>query len=133
MEARLILEPKIAAAAAQRASFQEMERLALCAKRNHEAKDLDTNEKWDVLFHETLVIAARNSLLISLYGGISKMRSSDEWCLKKQEWITPENWEAFKKQHGAIVEAVRERNEGRAEQAMYEHLLSVRQHIQSTY
>ncbi|NNK94281.1 MAG: FadR family transcriptional regulator, partial [Desulfobacterales bacterium] len=65
MEARLMLEPKIAAAASQKASFQEIERLALCAKRNDEAKDLETNEKWDVLFHETLVIATGNSLIIS--------------------------------------------------------------------
>jgi len=133
MEARLMLEPKITAAAAQRASFQEIERLALCAKRNHEANDLETNEKWDVLFHETLVIATRNSLLIALYGGINKMRLSEEWCLKKQEWITSENWESFKKQHGAIVRAVRERNEVQAEEAMYNHLISVRSHIQSTY
>ena len=133
MEARLMLEPKIAAAAAQRASYQEIERLALCAKRNHEAKDLETNEKWDVLFHETLVIAARNSLLIALYGGISKMRLSDEWCLKKQEWITQENWESFKKQHGEIVQAIRERDDRRAEEAMSQHLEAVRGHIQSTY
>ncbi len=133
MEARLMLEPQIAAAAAQRASFQEIERLALCAKRNHEANDLDTNEKWDVLFHETLVIATRNSLLIALYGGISKMRLSDDWCLRKQQWITAENWESFKKQHGSIVQAVRERNEKRAEKTMREHLISVRRHIQSTY
>lgn len=133
MEARLMLEPQIAGAAAQRASFQEIERLALCAKRNHEANDLETNEKWDVLFHETLVIATRNSLLIALYGGISKMRSSDEWCLRKQQWITPENWESFKKQHSAVVQAVRVRDEERAEKAMREHLISVRNHIQSTY
>ena len=133
MEARLMLEPHIAAAAAQRASFQEIERLALCAKRNHEANDLETNEKWDVLFHETLVIATRNSLLIALYGGISKMRLSDEWGLRKQQWITPENWASFKKQHGAVVQAVRERDEIGAEQAMRDHLISVRQHIQSTY
>jgi len=133
MEARLMLEPQIAGAAAQRASFQEIERLALCAKRNHEANDLETNEKWDVLFHETLVIATKNSLLIALYGGISKMRLSDDWCLRKQHWITPENWESFKKQHGAVVRAVRERNEEQAERAMREHLVSVRNHIQSTY
>src|SRR5210317_1414024 len=133
MEARLMLEPQIAGAAAQRASFQEIERLALCAKRNHEANDLETNEKWDVLFHETLVIATKNSLLIALYGGISKMRLSDDWCLRKQHWITPENWESFKKQHGAVARAVRERNEEQAERTMREHLISVRNHIQSTY
>lgn len=133
MEARLMLEPHIAGAAAQRASFQEIERLALCAKRNHEANDLETNEKWDVLFHETLVIATRNSLLIALYGGISKMRLSDEWCLRKQQWITPENWESFKKQHAAVVQAVRERDESGAEKTMRDHLISVKQHIQSTY
>ena len=133
MEARLMLEPQIAAAAAQRASFQEIERLALCAKRNHEAKDLETNEKWDVLFHETLVIATRNSLLIALYGGISKMRLSDEWCLKRQEWITAENWDSFKKEHAAVVKAVRRRDENGARQAMHNHLLSVKGHIQSTY
>lgn len=133
MEARLMLEPKIAAAAAQRASFQEIERLALCAKRNDEANDLATNEKWDVLFHETLVIASRNSLIISLYAGISRMRLSDDWCLKKQEWITPENWISFNKEHAAVVQAVRERHESRAEEAMYNHLISVKEHIQSTY
>ena len=133
MEARLMLEPKIAAAAAQRASFQEIERLALCAKRNDEAKDLKTNEKWDVLFHETLVIATGNSLIISLYSGISKMRLSEEWYLKKQEWITPETWVSFKEEHTAIVKAVRERNGTKAEEAMFNHLLSVRTHIQSTY
>lgn len=133
MEARLMLEPQIAGAAAQRASFQEMERLALCAKRNHEATDLETNEKWDVLFHETLAIATGNSLLTALYGGISKMRLSDEWCLRKQLWITPESWDFFKQQHAAVVQAVRERNEKLAEQAMREHLVSVKNHIQSTY
>jgi len=133
MEARLMLEPQIAGAAAQRASFQEIERLALCAKRNHEANDLDTNEKWDVLFHETLAIATGNSLLIALYGTISTMRLSDEWCLRKHEWITSENWEAFKKQHAAIVQAVRARNARLAEHTMLDHLISVRDHIQSTY
>jgi DNA-binding FadR family transcriptional regulator len=133
MEARLMLEPQIAAAAARSASFQEIERLALCAKRNDEAKDLETNEKWDVLFHETLVIATSNSLIISLYSGISKMRLSEEWYLKKQEWITPETWVSFKEEHAAIVKAVRERNETKAEEAMFNHLLSVRTHIQSTY
>jgi len=133
MEARLMLEPKIAAAAAQRASFQEIERLALCAKRNDEAKDLATNEKWDVLFHETLVIATRNSLLIALYSGISKMRLSDDWCLKKQEWITSDNWASFNREHAAVVRAVRERNETKAEEAMFHHLNSVKAHIQSTY
>lgn len=133
MEARLMLEPQIAAAAAQRASFQEIERLALCAKRNHEANDLATNEKWDVLFHETLAIATGNSLLTALYGGISKMRLSDDWYLRKQQWITTENWDSFKKQHGAIVGAVRERDEKRAEKTMRDHLISVKSHIQSTY
>lgn len=133
MEARLMLEPQIAAAAAQRASFQEIERLAHCAKRNDEAKDLETNEKWDVLFHETLVIATKNSLIISLYAGISKMRMSDDWCLKKQEWVIPENWDSFNKQHTAIVSAVRDRNELKAEEAMYNHLISVKGLIQSTY
>jgi len=133
MEARLMLEPKIAAAAAQRASFQEIERLALCAKRNDEAKDLETNEKWDILFHETMVIATRNSLIISLYAGISKMRMSDDWCLKKQEWVVPENWDSFNKEHTAIVNAVRDRNANKAEKAMYNHLISVKGLIQSTY
>lgn len=133
MEARLMLEPQMASAAAQRASFQEIERLALCAKRNHEAQDLATNEKWDVLFHETLAIATGNSLLIALYGGISKMRLSDDWYLRKQHWITTENWDFFKKQHAAIVQAVRERDDKRAEQTMRDHLISVKSHIQSTY
>jgi len=133
MEARLMLEPKIAAAAAQRASFQEIERLTHCAKRNDEAKDLETNEKWDVLFHETLVIATGNSLIISLYSGISKMRLSDDWCLKKQEWIVPGNWASFNKEHDAIVKAVRDRNEAKAEEAMFSHLISVKARIQLTY
>jgi DNA-binding FadR family transcriptional regulator len=133
MEARLMLEPKIAAAAAQRASFQEIERLELCAKRNDESKDLETNEKWDVLFHETLVIATRNSLIISLYSGISKMRLSEEWFLRKQQWITPEYWSSFRKEHGEIVDAVRQRDEAAAESAMHEHLISVKQQILSTY
>jgi DNA-binding FadR family transcriptional regulator len=133
MEARLMLEPQIAAAAARSASFQEIERLALCAKRNDEAKDLETNEKWDVLFHETLVIATGNSLIISLYSGISTMRLSEDWCLKKQEWITPETWASFKEEHGSIVKAVRERDEKKAQETMLSHLLSVRAHIQSTY
>ncbi|NNK93982.1 MAG: FadR family transcriptional regulator, partial [Desulfobacterales bacterium] len=110
-----------------------IERLALCAKRNDEAKDLETNEKWDVLFHETLVIATGNSLIISIYAGISKMRMSDDWCLKKQEWVIPENWDAFNKQHTAIVNGVRDRDAVQAEKAMYDHLISVKGLIQSTY
>ena len=61
------------------------------------------------------------------------MRLSDEWCLRKQHWITPESWDSFKKEHSAVVQAVRARDETGAEKAMREHLISVKQHIQSTY
>jgi DNA-binding FadR family transcriptional regulator len=133
MEVRLMLEPKIAASAAQRASFLEFEKLEHCAKRCDEAKDFATNEKWDVLLHETIVISTRNSLLISLYTGISQMRQTKEWGLKKEAFITPKNWNTYQKQHSEIIKAIKSRDSSGAENAMRAHLQSVNEHIQATY
>ena len=125
-EARLILEPKIAALAALRATRQEIDEMQKSIDRTRTAQTFVEFEKWDAIFHRIIVQSARNSLLASLYESIHAVRSGKLWGKMKEQSITPERINAYTADHVAIVEAIKDRNSKDAELSMYEHIIDAR-------
>ncbi|AUX77550.1 MULTISPECIES: FadR/GntR family transcriptional regulator [Sinorhizobium] len=128
-EARLIMEPKIAALAALRATSQEIDEMQKSIDRGSAAETLVEFEKWDAVFHRIIVGAARNGLLASLYEGIHTVRAGNLWGKMKEQSLTPERMKAYIAKHQATLDAIKDRDSREAERNMYDHIVEARANI----
>ncbi|RUM24023.1 FadR family transcriptional regulator [Rhizobium vallis] len=128
-EARLIIEPKIAALAALRATRQEVEEMQKSIARGSASEALGEFEKWDAVFHRIIVQAARNGLLASLYEGIHAVRAGNLWGKMKEQSLTSERMTAYIVSHQAILDAIKDRDSREAERNMYDHIIEARTNI----
>lgn len=128
-EARLIIEPKIAALAALRATRQEVEEMQKSIARGSASESLGEFEKWDAVFHRIIVQAARNGLLASLYEGIHAVRAGNLWGKMKEQSLTSERMTAYIVSHQAILDAIKDRDSREAERNMYDHIIEARANI----
>ena len=129
MEARLILEPKLASLAALRATKEDLEEMIRNLRNSKAARDAATFEKWDERLHMSIAKASDNSLLISLFLVIHRMRQSNIWGSLKVATVTGRRKETYYRQHRELVEALLERNGGKAAKLMHDHLQTVRRHL----
>ncbi|MBY5371270.1 FadR family transcriptional regulator [Rhizobium leguminosarum] len=128
-EARLIIEPKIAALAALRATRQEVEEMQKSIARGSTSESLVEFEKWDAVFHRIIVQAARNGLLASLYEGIHAVRAGNLWGKMKEQSLTSERMATYIVSHQAILDAIKDRDSREAERNMYDHIIEARANI----
>jgi DNA-binding FadR family transcriptional regulator len=129
MEVRLIIEPQAAECAAARANGAELEAMAECLKNGERAPTVAEFEMWDGLFHQALVAACRNQLLIDIYDAINAVRRKADWAALKERVVTPARRAATQKQHRSILAALRTRDAPRAGLEMKNHLLEVRRSL----
>ncbi len=128
-ESRLIIEPKVAALAALRATRQEVEEMEKSIARGSASESLVEFEKWDAVFHRIIVQAAHNGLLASLYEGIHTVRTGNLWGKMKEQSLTEDRMRGYIASHQAILEAVRDRDSREAERHMYEHIMEAKTNI----
>ena len=123
-EARMVLEPQIAALAAERVTGAELEDLEDTLHRQHGAVEgggLGLEE--DTQFHLGLAEAAKNQflhhLLSSLLNTLSEMR---ERSLGRDESARFRSWEA----HQEILDAVSNKDQNKAVADMISHLVDIK-------
>jgi DNA-binding FadR family transcriptional regulator len=126
MEARLVLEPQIAALAAKRATLDDLREIDRCLAKSRVAKDIATFELWDSALHQAIARAANNTLLYGLFEAINSIRERRIWGQLKVASQTPERLETYHAQHTACAEAIRDRDPDAASAAMRTHLETVR-------
>lgn len=129
MEVRLIIEPQAAECAAARANGDELDAMAECLKQGEMAPTIAEFEMWDGQFHQALIAACRNQLLIDIYDAINAVRRKADWTALKERVVTPARRAATQKQHRRILAALRARNAQRAALEMKNHLLDVRRSL----
>jgi DNA-binding FadR family transcriptional regulator len=129
MEARLILEPKLAALCALRATENDLAEMKVCLTRSQKAAETAGFEKWDEQLHWRVAKSADNSLLVSLFAVIQKMRRSNIWGDLKEASLTNARRRIYSRQHQGIFESLKNRNAVQAERLMREHLETVRNHL----
>jgi DNA-binding FadR family transcriptional regulator len=129
MEARLVLEPKLASMAAVRATMSELAHMEGLEFRSRDAVNTASFENLDGLLHQAIAKATDNSLLISLFMVIHKVRQSDIWGNLKKKTLSNEHRKIYVEQHRSLVKALMNRDAVRAERLMREHLETVRQHL----
>ena len=129
METRLTIEPRLAAMAAVRASDEDINYLRLCVTKSEAAENWTAWDRWDMTFHRTIALAARNAMLAELIELINKARRNPYQSPTPKLTSGPE-WRSFLvRQHRAITEAIAERNPQAAAKAMRSHLISVEERM----
>jgi DNA-binding FadR family transcriptional regulator len=129
MEVRLMIEPQAAELCAIRANGAELDAIATCLDHSEAVTSITAFEMWDGLFHQALLAACHNQLLIDIYDAINTVRQKADWAKLKERVMTPERRSATHKQHRLIMSALRARDAGRAATAMRFHLEDVRASI----
>lgn len=129
MEARLILEPKIAGLAALRATADDISQLERCLEKSAVAADHQAFELWDGTLHETIAAASHSVLLKSLLNVMTRLREDELWGRLKKASLNPERQGAYNSQHRRCVDAIKNRDIGEAEEAMRDHLETVQENL----
>ena len=122
LEARFLLEPRLAVLAVVNATAADFERMEDWNRRAEATDDIERFEACDTALHQAIAEATHNRLVIALYGAITKARGQAEWGELKQRSLTAERREACGREHRAILAALRARDAARAEAALLDHL-----------
>jgi GntR family transcriptional regulator, transcriptional repressor for pyruvate dehydrogenase complex len=133
-EARLEMEPTLAALAAERATADERERLSGHVERlkelgiriRTEADAEPAIEEYmeeDRKLHLEICRAAHNNVLFTVFAGVNLMMKETHWKAMKSKGLhDPANVEAYAVEHAAILEAVLARNAKAAGREARRHL-----------
>jgi len=121
MEARLCIEPELAALCATRMTDDEIARLRILANRQV-AADAQTIELWDGALHRLIAQCARNRPLLTAVALLDRIRSNPEWVQIRAKARSRSSITVSQSEHDVLIDAIAARNPAAARAAMYEHL-----------
>lgn len=124
LEFRLMIEPEVAAAAAQRGTPEQVQQLQVCLEQQQQvaAQHIKlTNE--DMQFHALIAEMAGNAVVVQVLATLQHIlfQLRDQVLIGDQPTRTIE-------EHQAIVQAITSRSPEAAREAMSHHLSTVREH-----
>jgi GntR family transcriptional repressor for pyruvate dehydrogenase complex len=124
LDARLMLEGPLAAAAAYQSDEQTVERLraAVRAERDADPEDDAALGATDREFHSTIAAAASNRMMEALTGWVFEVLQPQLRALLRGAMVQS----AIVEQHEALVAAIEKGDPARAQRAMEDHLLYLR-------
>ncbi|MFD1709965.1 FadR family transcriptional regulator [Ottowia sp. GY511] len=129
MQARLAIEPAIVDLVIGNGTVGDFDHMRLCCDRAEAATTHEEFEHWDAQFHEAIARAAHNSLVTNIFQMMNDARAQGEWGALKKKSLTPERRLAYQREHRELLNALRERDPGRARATATEHLLGIRRNL----
>ena len=129
MEARLAIEPSIVEMIIRNASQNDFAKMAHCCDKAEAADSMEAFEVWDGQLHETIALAAHNSLVTQIFRLINQARAQDDWGALKRHSLTPERRLSYQVEHRQLVGALTDRDLARAVACTRDHLLHVRRNL----
>lgn len=122
MEARLGIEPQLAALCARRATAEDVDRLRMLAERTFSSADSDSSELWDGAMHRLIARIADNPLLLAAFDLLDAVRGAEDWQHKRHVARNAETKALYHAHHLQIIDAIDARDMEAARRAMTEHL-----------
>lgn len=130
MEARMALEPEMAALAARRATAEDVARMRELADRTSKATDADAAELWDGSLHRMIARIAGNPILSAAFAMLNEVRSEQRWQRERQSARSPDLVAEYDRQHQRIIAAINARDEIAARDAMRAHLQALTSNLE---
>lgn len=125
MEARLCIEPVLAAMAARHALPADIERMRNLARRTVEAGDPDTIELWDGALHRLIARTAQNKPLLTAFSMIDEIRGNAEWRGVRSKARSMRSLQDRDAEHLEIITCIEAGDAAGAEAAMRRHLIAL--------
>jgi len=122
MEARLCIEPALAAMCAAKATPAAVDRMHNLARRAVESTDQQSIELWDGSLHRLIARTAGNRPLLTAFSMVDEIRNSLHWRGLRHKARNNETLRVSDAEHHAIIDAIEAGNAQRAEAAMRAHL-----------
>ena len=129
MEARMLIEPRLASLAVAQATAADFERMETCNREALATDSLSAFEHWDAALHQAIAEATHNRLVVGLYDAVTAAREHADWGELKRRSLTPERREVYREEHRRIVAALRARDAAAAEAEILAHLKRVRENL----
>ncbi len=127
MRARILVEPMLCREAAINATAAHLDEMRRCLRVQTEAATWRQYENADNRLHRTIAEASCNTVLLALFDQLNAIRRTVVWGRLREERAGPPRDHHSFPQHGAIVDAIAERDPEAAASAMHVHLLGVRE------
>jgi GntR family transcriptional regulator, uxu operon transcriptional repressor len=124
---RLAFEPGLAEAIVLNASEDDLGGIRACVKEGDAARVWRQWELCDRAFHQRLIAATHNKLVIAIYAAVLQVRHETPWLVRKRESTDRSKWKAFQLEHCEILDALERRDARAAAMAIRKHLARVRQ------
>jgi DNA-binding FadR family transcriptional regulator len=131
LEARLVLEPAIAAFAATCARADDIAKMRVAVVKRENAPDPQTYNLWDHTFHEIIAQSTHNPILVALVKSLNALRKRPEWTNYKSTRMSRQTRRQSAQEHTDIVAAIEARDPVAAYERMRAHLGNVRSAFQS--
>ena len=125
-EARLVIEPQIAALAARRATPGQIEEMWRCLEQMQQLDDFDQWAVWDERLHRLVAKAAGNKLLLAVYDTIRESAPSGMRNIITRVFSSATRSES-NIEHQRYIEAIAKHDPQSAESFMKTHLQAVKQ------
>ena len=125
MEARLCIEPTLAAMSARHALPADIERMRNLARRTVEATDAESIELWDGALHRLIARTASNKPLLTAFSLIDEIRGNASWRGLRSKARSLETLNVSDGEHHAIIDQIEAGNPQAAETAMRQHLTTL--------
>lgn len=129
MEARLCIEPVLAAMCARHARPDEIERMRALARRTVEARDTRSIEIWDSALHRMIARTAGNKPLLTAFSMIDEIRGNPDWIGRRSRARSVETLKVSDQEHHAIIDRIEAGDAAGAEAAMRAHLTTLAENI----
>jgi DNA-binding FadR family transcriptional regulator len=122
IEARLVIEPAVAAFVASTAGSDDIKKMRHCAARRETATNSEAYNLWDRNFHRAIADASQNPVFISLFERLNVLRSAPSY---KRDPMQEPYRSISAREHRDIVESIAARNPIAAFNSMRAHIASV--------
>lgn len=122
MEARLCIEPVLAAMAARHALPDDIDRMRNLAQRILQASEPDSIELWDGALHRLIARTAKNKPLLTAFSMIDEIRGNPDWRGVRQKARSMRTLQDRHAEHVAIIDRIEAGDAPGAEAAMRRHL-----------
>ena len=122
MEARLCIEPTLAALCAERASAEDVARMRHLDARIGPQPNPETAELWDGALHRLIARAAGNQILLTAFSLVDEVRIREDWQRMRQRARSAETIALYHRQHRTIIDAIAAGDPEAARGAMVAHL-----------
>lgn len=129
MEARLCIEPALAAMCAKVALPADIERMRNLARRTVEATDPDSIELWDGSLHRLIARTAGNRPLLTAFSLIDEIRANQNWRGLRSKARSLETLKISDREHHAMIDLIEAGDPAGAEAAMRAHLQTLERNM----